>query len=351
MPLIFVVPGRWIAASPIGSGARLPPIEPSTRSLPMNALNKPILEWTARHHAVVTDADLTRLGVSRSQRRQLVEDKLLERVLDGAYRFPGLTRDELGRCVAACSRPSRLIVEGPTAGRLSGFRQMPRDGFVYVIGPPASNPSVEKWLRVYRTAMIDQAHVVERADGIRLTCPERTVVDLSRHLSDPDLRSVIYQVESQGMATPTAIWQVAADLATPGRPWARRVLRMLDQRPQSGVPESHWESRVVAALIDRGIRDLRPQRWLDVPEWGAIRLDASVDRIRWGVEVDVYPTHFTEEGGSKDRERDLACDGIGWRISRVARPALQRDFNLAIDRLMKVFEQRCREQHPSTTPR
>ena len=317
----------------------------------MNALNKPVLEWTAKHHSVASDADLIRLGVSRSQRRQLVEDKILERVLDGAYRFPGLTHDELGRCVGACSRPSGLIVAGPTAGRISAFRRMPRDGLVHVIGPPASHPSVEKWLRVYRTAMIDPLHVVERDDGIRLTCPARTVLDLSRHLSDSDLRSVIDQVESERMATCETIYQIAAELATPGRPWARRVLRILDQRPQNGVPESHWESRVVAALIDRGIHDLRPQRWLDVPGWGAIRLDASVDRIRWGVEVDVYPTHFTEDGGSKDRDRDLACDGIGWRISRVAGPALRSDFNLAIDRLMKVFEQRCREQLPSNSPR
>jgi very-short-patch-repair endonuclease len=104
-------------------------------------------------------------------------------------------------------------------------------------------------------------------------------------------------------------------------------------------------------LIERGIRDLKPQHSLDVPGWGSIRLDASVDRVRWGVEVDVYPSHFTEDGGSRDRERDLACDAIGWRVSRVARPALLRDFDLTIDRLVKVFEQRCREQGASLPAR
>jgi hypothetical protein len=313
----------------------------------MNALNKPVLDWTAKHHTVIADADLQRLGVTRSQRRRLVRDDVLERMLDGAYRFPGRPDDELARCVAACSRPNGLIIEGPTAGRLWGYRRMPADSLVYVIAPPASNPSVESWLRPYRTALISPLHIVERADGIRLTCPPRTAVDLSRHLSDDDLRSVIDQVESQGMATAETMRRIAVDLATPGRPWARRFLRVLEQRPRLGVPESHWESRVVAALIKRGIADLRPQRWMDVPGWGPIRLDASVDRIRWGVEVDVFPTHFTEQGGSDDRDRDLACDAVGWRVSRVARPALKRDFDLAIDRLMKVFEQRCRELLPS----
>jgi hypothetical protein len=309
----------------------------------MSPLNRTVLDWTANHHTVVSDSDLSRMGVSRSQRRALVEENILERVLDGAYRFPGSPNDELARCVAACLRPGGLIVEGPTAGRIWRYRRMPRDGFVYVIAPPASNPSVEPWLKPYRTSMIDPLHVVERPDGIRLTSPPRTAVDLSRHLSDSDLLSVIDQVESEGMATSQTMWQVATDLATPGRPWARRFLRILEQRPQHGVPASHWESRVVAALIERGIRDLRPQRWLDVPGCGHIRLDASVDRIRWGVEVDVYPTHFTEEGGSNDRDRDLACDAIGWRVSRVARPALTRDFSLAIDRLIKVYVQRSRE--------
>ena len=165
----------------------------------MTSLNKPVLKWTADHHTVISAEDSPGSGITRSQRRQLVDDEILERVLDGAYRFPGLPNDELARCVAACSRPGGLIIEGPTAGRLWGCRRMPRDGFVWVIAPPASNPSVEKWLRPYRTAMIDPLHVVHRSDGIRLTSPSRTVVDLARHLPDHDLLSVIDQVESEGM--------------------------------------------------------------------------------------------------------------------------------------------------------
>jgi very-short-patch-repair endonuclease len=95
--------------------------------------------------------------------------------------------------------------------------------------------------------------------------------------------------------------------------------------------------------MQRGTTDLRLQRWLDVPDWGRIRLDASVDRLCWGVEIDVYHTHFEEEGGSNDRERDLACDAIGWRVNRVGRASLKQHFDLTIDRLMKVYERRCRE--------
>src|SRR3954454_25300280 len=307
----------------------------------MSALNRPVLEWTASHHGVASTDDLLRLGVSRSQIRQLVEDDILERVLDGAYRFVGSPNDELARCVAASAHPANLVIEGPAAGRLWKCRRMPYDGLVYVIAPPASHPSVEPWLRTYRTAALNPLDIVERPDGIRLTSPPRTALDLTRYLPDRDLRSVIDQIESNGMGTAATMRRVALDVLSPGRPWVKRFLSVLDQRPQSGVPESHWESRVVAALMQRGVSDLRPQRWLDVPDWGRVRLDGSVDRLRWGVEIDVFPTHFTEEGGSNDRERDLACDAIGWRVSRVARPSLQRNFDQAIDRLMRVYERRC----------
>ena len=224
----------------------------------MSALNRPVLDRTVDHHTVVSDTDLSRMGVSRSQRRALVEENILQRVLDGSYRFPGSPNDELARCVAACLRPGGLIVEGPTAGRIWRYRRMPRDGFVYVIAPPASNPSVEPWLKPYRTSMIDSLHVVERPDGIRLTSPARTAVDLTRHLSDSDLLSVIDQVESEGMATSQTMWQVALTWQHRAGPGRAVIPSVLEQRPQhGGVPESHWESRVVAALIERGIRDLR----------------------------------------------------------------------------------------------
>ena len=116
-------------------------------------------------------------------------------------------------------------------------------------------------------------------------------------------------------------------------------LGMPGNRPGSGTPANAARAEPV-----RASRRTKPRTPSGCAGADSRAVDASVDRIRWGVEIDVYPTHFTEEGGSNDRERDLACDAIGWRVSRVARPSLKRDFNLAIDRLLKVYERRCGEQ-------
>jgi hypothetical protein len=308
----------------------------------MKIAMKELLASASRQHSVVTDSTMRALGISVAQRRIMVRNGLLERLLDGSYRLPGTPLDELARCVAACARPSGLVVCGPTAGRLWGLRRMPRDGIVHVIAPPASNPTVEPWLRPYRTALLDRGDIVVRADGIRVTSPSRTAVDLTRHLAATDLRSVVDQLIHECRGTVSTMRAIAEPLATPGRPWARRFLRELDKMPTEAVAESHWESRVVAAIIERGI-DLEPQRWLEVPHWGPIRLDGCVAELQWGVEVDVFPDHFTEEGVTKDAGRDLACDAIGWCVSRVTGLGLRRDFTGEMDALERVYRHRLAE--------
>jgi very-short-patch-repair endonuclease len=298
-----------------------------------------LLAWTSAHHAVITDTVLRSIGVTIDQRKRLVRDGVLERLLDGSYRFAGVAFDERARCVAVSARPGGLIVAGPAAGRIDGLRRMPNDGKIHVIAPPASHPSVEPWLVPYRTAAIDPDHVTMRPDGIRITKPARTAVDLMRHLTTSDVRSVVDQIVHERRATVGEMRAVAEPLATPGRRWAKRFLDLLDLRGDGAAAESHWESRVAAALRARGL-DLTLQHWLDVPHWGRIRLDAAILPLRWGLEIDGHPEHFTEHGSTNDAGRDLACDAIGWAISRVTTLALQSDFERQIDLICRVVRRR-----------
>src|SRR4029079_19648659 len=119
--------------------------------------------------------------------------------------------------------------------------------------------------------------------------------------------------------------------------WARRFLAVLDDRASGGPRASNGESFVVHALRDRGILDVTSQHRLDLPGFAhPVWLDAAVPRIRGGIEGDGHPDHCSQSGAAYDRERDLAADAIGWRVSRIAKLTLERKPQQSIDRLMAV---------------
>lgn len=310
----------------------------------MRTLTRETLAWLADHHAVVTADVLCRHGITATTRRRLVREGLLEHLLDGVYRLGGAPPNELDRCVAICARSPEIVIAAPTAGRIWQLRRMGDDGLVHIIGPPHSHPSTVPWLRTYRTALLLPDHVIERPDGIRLTTPARTAVDSMRHLSIADVRSVTDQVLQRGLARLDELHAVAESLATPGRPWARRYLRLLQGRIDGGAPESHWESRVVTELHRRGVAGLETQYPIELPGWGAARLDIAVPRLRWGVEIDGFPDHFTEDGSTRDARRDTAAAALGWLVTRVTTMALRRDFPGEIDLLMAVYYHRRGER-------
>lgn len=225
----------------------------------MPSLDGRVAMWMRTHQSTVPTSFLAAAGISRSQRKRLVEARVLERVVDGAYRFVGVQPDELGRCAALCaSRPS-LVVAGPTAGRLWRIRRSPRDDIVHVIGPPRSQPCSHEWVKVYRTALISRDEIVTRPDGIRLTSPPRTVIDLARYLDDQALASAIEFALSTQLCTVATLRRLAERLNTPGRPWVRRFLRTLDARVPGRPRESDWERRVLDSLSARGVTGLESQ--------------------------------------------------------------------------------------------
>jgi hypothetical protein len=306
----------------------------------MTGLDRRVVDWLRSHHATVTNTTLDECDVSLDQRNRLVGAGTLSRVVDGAYVFDGVEIDEQGRCAALCTSRPHLVVAGPTAGRLWGIRRSPRDGLIHVLAPPRSHPCRAPWVRVYRTALIDEDDVVERADGIRLTSPARTCVDLSRYVAPPALASAIEHVLSAQLCTVDTLHETAARLATPGRPWARRFLRVLGSRAPGAPAESEPELRVTNALINRGVSDLRRQFRVRVPGYGPARFDGAIPELLWAVEVDVHPEHATGEGTANDKIRDRKARAVGWEIERVSELDLSLRFAETIEDLVASVQRR-----------
>lgn len=308
----------------------------------MPALTPSVSAHLASHHGVATPSGLESLGITREQTKKLVARGDLVPVLPGAYRSAAVRLGEEGRCAAVSAAHPDSAIAGPTAGRLWGFRRMPRDERIHVIAPPASHPTRARWVVPYRTAAIHPHDVVERADGIRLTTRSRTAFDLARWLSPIDLASVIEQVLQDGTETTDDLRRVAADWISPRRAWATSFLRLVDGRARGGPAESHLEVQMTAALEAAGVRGLVRQFQIDLSNGRCVRFDFAIPEIRWALEVDGFPRHFETDGAESDARRDVAAMADGWRVRRVVTAEMSSLAELAA-RLAGEVDQRRRE--------
>ena len=282
-------------------------------------------EYFVCQHGVASVQQLLDSGLGLRQIERLERDGAIDLVLRGVYRACSVRLDELGRCAAVCLLRPDLVIAGPTAGRLWGFRRLPSDARIHAIGPPACQPTIAPWVRVYRTAAIHDHDVVRRTDGIRVTTRQRTAFDLARVLRADDLLSVIEQAMHDGRLDDQDLRDVAIDWLSPQRRWARTFLLQLDRRIGGGAAESHPEVVVGEALVAAGVHGLVRQFEIDIPGYGPARFDLAVPKRRRAIEIDIFPTHDETLGRARDRRRDAAATTIGWATTRLDRTTYEFD--------------------------
>ena len=309
-------------------------------------MNRPslasLLDIAARQHGIVTSQQLAERCFSRDRVARLVASGVLVRVIDGAYRLASHTEDELARCVAvSLSRPG-LVVSGPTAARLWGFRRVPKDRLVHVTAKPHSQPGRADWIRTYRTALIGSVDIVHRPDGVRLTSTARTAVDMVRFATPSAVLSMIEQGLDSDWFGEESLRSTAERTATPGRPFARRFISLLDERLVGGPAGSDWETVVGECLRQRGIDGLVRQYPLTVPGYGRLRFDLAIPERRWALEIDAHPSHHSLEGAARDKFRDRCCAEIDWMVQRIGEPDLRHRFDPTLDSIERTLAHRPR---------
>ena len=282
----------------------------------MSRLEPDALAWMRHHHQAISTDQLAAQGVSRSKQKRMVANEQLRRVVKGAYVAGSAAPDDVIRQTALCLAHPELVLAGPTAGRHWRLRFVGKDRFVHAIGPPASHPCNEPWVKVYRTAALDPADIVYLSDGRRMTSPARTAVDLTRYVSASALTSINEHVISLDYCSQAELRRCAELINTPGRPWVRRYLRILEGRLPGAPSESNGELNVLGEFQQRGVRDMVRQFPTVLPGYGPARFDVSIPEIRWAFEADLYPSHWTPDGIARDQARDAAAAAAGWVTRR-----------------------------------
>jgi hypothetical protein len=305
----------------------------------MPAFDGTLARWFHDHHGIAGTAALSQLGLSPDQRQRLVHEGVFDVLFEGVYHLMSTPLDFEGRCAAVCAADPSLVLSCFTAGRLAGLRRCGSE-FIHAMTDRITKP-VGPRVKLHRTRVLPDEHIVARPDGIRLTTPERTFFDLAKHVSDLTLISVGEQIIKEGLATYESLAATARSLSSRGRPGSGRALRVLDSRsPVGAAAESHDEVRLLDALHRVGLRGFVRHPPVTLLNGRVIHPDLGDPRVGFYVEVDHHTWHDQSVAIDTDNERDLQIRLVGGEVERVTNTRLAADLARVVADIRHLYSRR-----------
>lgn len=305
----------------------------------MKMFSAEVLACFRAHHGMATHLALTRAGLSRRQRYAAVEAGVLEQMYERVVHLVSTPLTLEARCAALSMAFPRGFVTGPTGGRLMGLRRMPRGVDASFCVPHGAHVGPFPGVDLRQSTKIPPAHVVIRADGIRVASAARLAFDLAADLTELDHQSVLEQLLNDGKCTMATLVAVGRQLTHPARPGSARFMSNLLAR--SGRPaDSHPEVLIAQGLRRRGVPIVTQVEPLLLPGGKRITLDLAVPAVKWGVEIDVHPDHWLLPGTARDKGRDRRCHLVGWQVEHVSEVDLL-DLDAICDELALLYRTRC----------
>jgi very-short-patch-repair endonuclease len=283
-----------------------------------------IVALAERQHGVVTRAQLAEIGLTDPSVGRRVENGSLWRVHKGLYAVgrPSLTRE--GRFMAA------VLSCGPAAA-LSHFAAAVVWGLIRERGPriDVTVPRGGQRRRrgaviIHRSALPDTD--VTLNDGIRVTTPARTLIDLADVLPRRRLERAFDEAAYLRL-------DLAPVSPRPGRRGAGVLAQVIAMHAPGSTRTRSELEELMLGLCDR----FR----LPTPEVNVTIHDYEVDFLwrdsRLIVEVDGWAAHGTRGAFERDRRRDADLLAAGWRVLRISWERLRSEPLWVAERLAEAL--------------
>jgi very-short-patch-repair endonuclease len=263
-----------------------------------------VLAMAARRHGVITTPQLAQAGLSKDAVAGRVGAGWLRRLHRGVY-LVGPLEAPLTRAMAAVAAyGDAAFLSHATAAVLWGLR-LPEAGVMHVTvsGRPAHG---REGIHVHR-ARLHWRDVTQR-NGIPVTSPARTLLDLAATIPTRDLARAVEEAQIHRLASDRSLnEQFSRYPRHRGTGPLKRA-----RRTDPALTRSEAERRLLELI--RAAR-------LPTPEANA-RLNGYEVDFLWRdhnliVEVDGYAFHSSRSSFERDRRRDAEMAAAGWRVVRV----------------------------------
>jgi very-short-patch-repair endonuclease len=272
-----------------------------------------LAELARRQHGVVSARQLAEFDFPPRTITRWMQDGKLHRIHRGVYAVGHEALSWNGRCMAAVLANEPAVASHITAGWAWGLLRS-RPGTFHLTAPTRRHRKERVVVHFARLAPED----VTTVDGIPLTSPARTVLDLAADGSR-DVGRLLERAKEHRLLDRR---RFEATLARAGGHPGRR-------RFEAALRAYRREPATLRSDLEKRFRRLVLRAGLPTPQTNVViegyELDAYWGTEGFAVELDVYATHGSPRSFEADRERadDLLLAGI--ELIRVTDVRLDRE--------------------------
>lgn len=262
-------------------------------------------------HGVFSRAQVLRVGGTRGIIEHRLRTGRWEPASQGIYRLAGAPRSWRQDLIAAClAWGAGAVVSHRAAAvlwKFLGFSAM----LVELTVPRTRRRAAPGLIHRYPLGRRD----VTTVDGIPVTTPARTLIDLATVCSIDALEEVLDDALLRGVVTLPGLRRCFASVARQGGPGTAKGRRLLEARdPSTPGPESVFERRLLRLLRSSGLPDPRLQYQIRNGRRLIATVDFAYPDVRVAIEADGRRWHSSRRRFIRDRARGNQLTAMGWRV-------------------------------------
>jgi hypothetical protein len=258
-----------------------------------------------------THRDARRAGLSARQIWTRVANGYWVEVFPRVYVHAAtrITEDVRNRAALRWAGPN-TVLSHRTAGALWGLDGVAAERpEITVAGTRHPRSSA---IAVHRTEAFDRPDRARR-EGLPVTSPTRTIIDLAAVLDAAALRIAFESARRERLTTVRKVRGRLEVIGGAGRPGAAKLQVLLDRLDGQAPSEYPLEVRVAELLELAGIE--APVRQYEVRAHGRVfRLDFAWPSRRLALECDGRQRHSEDSDFARDRDRWTLLAAVGWRL-------------------------------------
>lgn len=291
----------------------------------------------SRQNGIVTHAQLRSAGLTPGEIKQLIRAGSLHRLYRGVYAVGHLALGPLAKeraALLACG--ARAVISHRSAAYLWGLSDQPPSATDVTLAGRRCRQ--QAGFRRHKLARLDRRDIRTK-QGIALTSPARTIVDLAAEAGDQELERLIAEARVKGLLREGEL-EAALERAGSRRGVAR-LRALLRSQAGKAMTRSEVERRCRRLLEAAGLPQPLVNRRL-----AGFEVDFLWPDHRVVLEVDTITFHGYHRAFERDRRKTMALEDAGYHVIRVTRRQLEEEPLWVIAHIARALE---RYAPPQTT--